>query len=193
LLGGIDEVGRGPLAGPVVAACVVADRPLMFEGLDDSKRVSPKRRTVLAEIIKTNAIAWAIGQASVAEIDALNIRRASMLAMERALAGLREQPEYLLSDAFEVCAFHGKQLALLKGDSKCATIAAASILAKAYRDRLLVELDAEYPHYGFAEHKGYGTTRHLAALREYGPCDAHRRTWAPIQALTPSSQRSYSA
>jgi ribonuclease HII len=183
LLGGIDEVGRGPLAGPVVAACVVADRPLMLEGLDDSKRVTPKHRTNLAEVIKANVVAWAIGQASVVEIDALNIRRASMLAMERAIAGLREPPEYLLSDAFVVASFTGKQLAVVKGDAKCATIAAASIVAKVYRDHLLAELDAQYPRYGFAEHKGYGTARHLAALREHGPCDAHRRTWAPVRSL----------
>lgn len=183
LLGGIDEVGVGPLAGPVVAACVVADRPLMLEGLDDSKRVKPQRRTMLAEVIKANVVAWAIGQASVAEIDALNIRRASMLAMERAIAGLRESPEYLLSDAFVVASFSGEQVAVVKGDAKCATIAAASIVAKVYRDRLLAELGAQYPHYGFAEHKGYGTARHLAALREHGPCDAHRRTWAPIRSL----------
>lgn len=183
LLGGIDEVGRGPLAGPVVAACVVAEHPLMLEGLDDSKRVAPKQRTMLAEVIKANVVAWAIGQASVAEIDAMNIRRASMLAMERAISGLREPPEYLLSDAFVVASFKGKQLAVVKGDTKCATIAAASIVAKVYRDRLLAELDTQYPCYGFAEHKGYGTARHFAALREHGPCDAHRRTWAAVRSL----------
>lgn len=181
LLGGIDEAGCGPLAGPVVAACVVADRPLMLEGLDDSKRVKPKRRLVLAEIIKATVVAWATGQASASEIDALNIRRASILAMERAIAGLRKQPEYLLSDAFVVPSFSGKQLALIKGDAKCATIAAASIIAKTHRDHLLTELDCAYPHYGFAQHKGYGTALHLAALREHGPCDAHRRTFAPIR------------
>ena len=127
LLGGVDEVGRGPLAGPVVAACVVTNRPLMLEGLNDSKQVKPERRVTLAERIKTSVVSWAIGQASVAEIDELNIRRASMLAMERAIAGLHKQPEYLLSDAFTVSAFTGKQLAVIKGDAKCATIAAASI------------------------------------------------------------------
>jgi ribonuclease HII len=156
----------------------------MLAGLNDSKRVKPERRILLAEIIKANVVAWAIGEACVAEIDELNIRRASMLAMERAIAGLHKQPEYLLSDAFVVASFTGKQLAVIKGDAKCATIAAASILAKVYRDGLLTELDSAYPHYGFAEHKGYGTARHLAALREHGPCDAHRRTWAPIRSLT---------
>jgi ribonuclease HII len=177
LLGGIDEVGRGPLAGPVVAACVVADGPLMIRGLDDSKRVKPQLRTELAEIIKMRAVAWAIGEASVAEIDALNIYRASILAMERALAALCAQPEYLLTDAVRIRSFAGEQLPVIKGDAKCATVAAASIVAKVHRDRLLVDLDAAFPHYGFAEHKGYATPQHLRALREHGPCELHRRNW----------------
>lgn len=184
LIGGIDEVGRGPLAGPVIAACVVSAKPLMLERLNDSKRVKPEHRILLEERIKTHVAAWAIGEASVAEIDALNIARASMLAMERALASLACQPEYLLSDAFRVRTFAGEQLPVIKGDAKCATIAAASILAKVHRDRILTELDEVYPQYGFADHKGYGTARHLAALREHGPCEAHRQTWAPVRSLT---------
>ncbi|HTV74621.1 MAG TPA: ribonuclease HII [Candidatus Acidoferrales bacterium] len=181
LLGGIDEVGRGPLAGPVVAGCVVADGPLMIRGLDDSKRVKPELRVELAEIIKTRVVAWAIGEASVAEIDTLNIYRASILAMERAIAALRAQPEYLLTDAVRIRSFGGEQLPIIKGDAKCATVAAASIIAKVHRDRLLVELDAAFPRYGFAEHKGYGTPQHLRALREHGPCELHRRNWWRVQ------------
>jgi ribonuclease HII len=180
---GIDEVGRGPLAGPVVAACVVTEHPLMVAGLDDSKRVTPQRRIALEEIIKAKVASWAIGEASVGEIDELRIARASMLAMERALAALPKAPEYLLSDAFRVHAFAGEQHALIKGDTQCATIAAASILAKVHRDRLLIELDAKYPQYGFADHKGYGTARHLTALRKHGPCAAHRYSWAPVRSL----------
>jgi ribonuclease HII len=181
LLGGIDEVGRGPLAGPVVAGCVVAAGPLMINGLDDSKRVKPQLRIELAEIIKTRVVAWAIGEASVQEIDTLNIYRASILAMERAIAALGAQPDYLLTDAVRIRSFAGEQLPVIKGDAKCAVVAAASILAKVYRDRLLVELDAAFPRYGFADHKGYATPQHLAALREHGPCELHRRNWYHVQ------------
>ncbi|MDQ2909385.1 MAG: ribonuclease HII [Candidatus Eremiobacteraeota bacterium] len=175
LIGGIDEVGRGPLAGPVVAACVVVDGPLMLRGLDDSKRVVPGRRSELAVQIRERAVAWALGSASVAEIERLNIYWASLLAMERALAALAVSPEFLLTDAVFVRAFTGEQLPVIKGDAKCATVAAASIVAKVHRDTLLVELDRVHPQYGFAEHKGYATERHILALREHGPCEHHRR------------------
>ncbi|MGB8265679.1 MAG: ribonuclease HII [Candidatus Velthaea sp.] len=175
LVGGIDEVGRGPLAGPVVAACVVTDGPLMLRGLNDSKQVRPEVREELAVTIRERAVAWAIGEASVAEIERLNIYWASVLAMERALGQLTPQPQYLLTDAVRIKAFPGPQEPIIKGDAKCATVAAASILAKVYRDRLLVELDRSYPQYGFAEHKGYATQRHIDALREHGPCIHHRR------------------
>lgn len=175
LVGGIDEVGRGPLAGPVVAACVVTTGPLMLDGLDDSKVVRPQRRERLAEEIRAACAAWAIGSACVEEIDHLDIYRATLLAMERAVAALQIQPEYLLVDALRLASFNGEQQALVRGDSRCATIAAASILAKVYRDRLLVDLHARYPAYGFGEHKGYGTERHVAALRAYGPTPEHRR------------------
>jgi ribonuclease HII len=185
LIGGIDEVGRGPLAGPVVAACVVAEGPLMLRGLDDSKRVQPERRRELAEQIKTSVVAWAVGEASVAEIDRLNIYWASILAMERALAALAVSPHYLLTDAVRIRSFGGEQLPVIKGDAKCATVAAASIVAKVHRDGLLVELDKLHPEYGFAEHKGYATERHIAALAEFGPCLHHRRHfWRVQQALT---------
>lgn len=177
LVGGIDEVGRGPLAGPVVAACVVTDGPLMFTGLDDSKRVRPELRIELAETIKARAVAWAIGEASVAEIERINIYWASLLAMERALAALGRLPDYLLTDAVRIRAFGGEQLPVIKGDAKCATVAAASIVAKVHRDGLLVELGRAHPEYGFADHKGYATPQHIAALLEHGPCVHHRRTF----------------
>jgi ribonuclease HII len=175
LVGGIDEVGRGPLAGPVVAACVVTDGPLMLRGLNDSKQVQPERRTELAREIRARCAAWAIGEASVAEIERLNIYWASVLAMERAIAALSRQPHYLLTDAVRIKSYAGPQLPIIKGDTKCATVAAASIIAKVYRDSLLVDLDRRFPQYGFAEHKGYATQRHIVALAEHGPCEHHRR------------------
>jgi ribonuclease HII len=185
LVGGIDEVGRGPLAGPVVAACVVAAGPLMLRGLDDSKRVVPERRVELAVEIRAQAVAWAIGAASVEEIERLNIYWASVLAMERALANLTVPPDYLLTDAVRIKSYAGEQLPVIKGDAKCATVAAASIIAKVHRDELLVELDRLHPEYGFAEHKGYATPRHIAALGAHGPCIHHRRGfWRVRDALT---------
>lgn len=185
LIGGIDEVGRGPLAGPVVAACVVVNEPLMIKGLNDSKQVQPELRIELAEVIKSRCVAWSIGVADVAEIERLNIYWASILAMERALAGLSHQPAYLLTDAVRIRSFAGEQEPVVKGDAKCATVAAASIVAKVHRDALLVELDARFPHYGFAEHKGYATQRHIDALRLHGPCEEHRRAFCRVRdALT---------
>jgi ribonuclease HII len=175
LIGGIDEVGRGPLAGPVIAACVVVDGPMMLKGLDDSKKVRPEIRLQLAEEIKYRALAWAVGEASVAEIERINIYWASILAMERALAALSQSPHYLLTDAVRIRSFPGEQLPVIKGDAKCATVAAASIIAKVHRDAMLVELDRHFPQYGFADHKGYSTPQHLAALTEHGPCEHHRR------------------
>jgi ribonuclease HII len=181
-IGGIDEVGRGPLAGPVVAACVVLDGPLRLRGLNDSKQVLPELRESLALEIKARAVAWAIGEASVAEIDRLNIYWASILAMERALAALSVPPDYLITDAVRIKSWTGPQEPVIKGDAKCATVAAASIIAKVHRDALLVELDAAYPHYGFAEHKGYATPQHIAALGAHGPCAEHRRAFWRVRA-----------
>ncbi|HEY4434222.1 MAG TPA: ribonuclease HII, partial [Candidatus Cybelea sp.] len=169
LVGGIDEVGRGPLAGPVVAACVVATQPLLIKGLNDSKQVRPELRVELAEIIKVRAAAWSVGSACVAEIDRLNIYWASVLAMERAIAGLQAAPEYLITDAVRIRSFSGPQEPLIKGDARCAVVAAASIVAKVYRDALMVELDREDSRYGFALHKGYSTPLHIEALRVHGP------------------------
>lgn len=181
LIGGIDEVGRGPLAGPVVAACVVVAKPLLIRGLNDSKQVRPELRVTLAETIKSEAAAWAIGTASVTEIDRLNIYWASVLAMERAIAGLVRIPEYLITDAVRIRSFAGPQEPLIRGDARCAAVAAASIVAKVYRDSLLVELDREDPRYGFALHKGYSTARHLEALRVHGPSIHHRANWARVR------------
>lgn len=182
LIGGIDEVGRGPLAGPVVAACVVADGPLKLKGLNDSKQVLPEQRVALAAEIRERVVAWAVGVASVEEINRLNIYWASILAMERALAALATPPEYLLTDAVRIKSWSGPQEPVIKGDAKCATVAAASILAKVHRDALLVALHEVYPHYGFDEHKGYATPQHIAALETHGPCAEHRHGFWRVRA-----------
>jgi ribonuclease HII len=182
LIGGIDEVGRGPLAGPVVAACVVVDGPLRLNGLNDSKQVLPEVRASLAVEIKARCVAWAVGEASVAEIDRLNIYWASILAMERALAALHVPPEYLLTDAVRIKSWSGPQEPVIKGDAKCATVAAASIVAKVHRDALLVALHERYPAYGFDQHKGYASPQHIAALNEHGPCAEHRRAFWRVRA-----------
>lgn len=176
-VGGVDEVGRGPLAGPVVAACVVAAEPMMIRGLNDSKQVLPQHRIEIAEIIKSQCAAWSIGVASVEEIDRLNIYWASVLAMERAIATLSVAPQYLITDAVRIRSFTGPQEPLIKGDARSATVAAASIVAKVHRDNLLVDLHAVDPRYGFADHKGYATPEHLRALKEHGPSPFHRSGW----------------
>lgn len=190
LVGGIDEVGRGPLAGPVVAACVVATQPLFIRGLNDSKQVRPELRIEIAQIVKLRALAWAIGSACVAEIDRLNIYWASVLAMERAIASLTAAPEYLITDAVRIRSFTGPQEPLIHGDARCALVAAASIIAKVHRDALMVELDKEDARYGYALHKGYSTPHHLEALRVHGPSIHHRANWARVRdaqlALDPS-------
>ncbi len=182
LIGGIDEVGRGPLAGPVVAACVVADAPLMLHGLNDSKQVTPQRRRELAGEIRTCVLVHGIGVATVAEIDRVNIYWASVLAMERAIAALAcGPPDYLYTDAVRIRSYAGPQEPLIKGDALCAVISAASILAKVYRDDLLLELDREDPRYGFALHKGYATAAHIEALRRHGPGPHHRAGFARVR------------
>ncbi len=176
-IGGVDEVGRGPLAGPVVAACVVAAEPLMIRGLNDSKQVLPHHRCEIAGKIRSACAAWGIGVCSVEEIDRLNIYWASVLAMERAIATLSVAPQYLITDAVRIKSFGGPQEPLIKGDARSATVAAASILAKVHRDNLLVELHETDPRYGFADHKGYATPEHLRALKEFGPSPHHRSGW----------------
>lgn len=176
-VGGIDEVGRGPLAGPVVAACIVLAEPLMLRGLNDSKQVKPELRVELAQTIKEKCSAWAVGSACVEEINRLNIYWASVLAMERALAALTLSPQYLITDAVRIKSFAGPQEPLIKGDARSAVVAAASIVAKVHRDGLLRELHEVEPRYGFADHKGYATPEHLRALKEHGPCVHHRSGW----------------
>lgn len=181
LLAGVDEVGRGPLAGPVVAAAVILDPARPIEGLADSKALSPERRSQLAAVIRERALCWALGRAEVDEIDRLNIFRASLLAMARAVEALDPCPEYALIDGTHCPVLPCPSEALVKGDSRVPAISAASIIAKVARDSELRELDAKFPGYGFAEHKGYSTAVHLEALARLGPCDIHRRSYAPVK------------
>ena len=177
---GVDEVGRGPLAGPVTACAVVIDRPLRLEFLDDSKVVTELRRVALDALIRGQATAVSVGWADHVEVDALNILGASRLAMHRAIAGLGIQPCKVLVDGYPLpnCAL--PQLSIIDGDAKSAAIAAASIVAKVARDAFMSELDVSYPGYGFAHNKGYATPDHLAALNTLGPCPEHRRSFAPV-------------
>lgn len=171
---GVDEAGRGPLAGPVCAAAVILPRGLVIPGLNDSKKLSEKRREQLYGEICEKAEAWAAAFASVEEIEELNILGATYLAMNRAIAALGATPELALIDGNRAKGVEYNCKCIVGGDGKCADIAAASIIAKVTRDRLMYELDEEYPGYGFAKHKGYGTAAHYAAIRELGPCEAHR-------------------
>jgi ribonuclease HII len=180
LVAGVDEAGRGPLAGPVVAAAVILDPDAPIAGLADSKLLSAPRREVLAAAIRVRALAWCVALADVGEIDALNILGATMLAMRRAVEGLDPAPDEALIDGNRCPPLACRARAIVKGDRDVASISAASILAKTVRDAMLVELDARYPAYGFARHKGYPTPDHLAALARFGPCPAHRRSFAPV-------------
>ena len=177
LVCGIDEAGRGPLSGSVYAAACVLPLDFEIEGLNDSKKLSPKKRELLFDIICENAVAYAIASASPAEIDELNILNADMLAMRRALAALSVCPDLALVDGNIARDFPIPAYPVIKGDAISASIAAASILAKVARDRACIEDDRLYPQYGFAKHKGYGTREHMEALRTYGPCPLHRRSF----------------
>lgn len=181
LVCGVDEAGRGPLAGPVVAAAVILDPARPVAGLADSKKLSAARREKLAIAIRANALAWCVAEASVEEIDALNILQATLLAMRRAVAGLAVTPAEALIDGNRCPALEIPARAIIGGDATVAEISAASILAKTSRDAGLIELHARYPHYGFDRHKGYGTAEHLAALRRHGPTPAHRKSFAPVR------------
>ncbi|MBL0944298.1 MAG: ribonuclease HII [Hydrogenophaga sp.] len=184
LVAGVDEAGRGPLAGPVVAAAVILDDLHPIKGLADSKQLSAKRRDALFDEIRAKALCCSVAQASVDEIDRLNILHATMLAMQRAVQGLRLKPVKVLVDGNRLPPLDVVAEAIVQGDAKVQAISAASILAKVTRDRLLDELHAQHPQYGFDRHKGYGTAQHLAALREHGPLPVHRRSFAPVaQAL----------
>jgi len=174
LICGVDEAGRGPLAGPVCAAAVILPAEAELPGLNDSKKLSEKKREQLFPEIQRIALAWSVAFATVEEIEERNILGATMLAMNRAIAGLSLKRELALIDGNRNKEIEMPSRCVVHGDARCASIAAASILAKVSRDRLMVELSREYPQYGFEQHKGYGTKAHYAALREYGPCPAHR-------------------
>jgi ribonuclease HII len=182
---GVDEAGRGPLAGPVFAAAVILDPARPIEGLRDSKKLTEARRDELAPLIREHALAWAIAECSHAEIDTLNILQATMLAMRRAVEQLATVPTIALIDGNRCPQFppHIRAHAVVEGDDKVHAISAASILAKTARDAALVALHETYPQYAFDQHKGYSTALHLARLREHGPSPVHRRTFAPVRAL----------
>ena len=182
LVAGVDEAGRGPLAGPVVAAAVILDDLRPIAGLADSKKLSPTRRDRLYDEIRAKALCFCIAEASVEEIDRLNILQATLPAMRRAVAGLRLKPVLALVDGNQLPRLDVPAEAIVKGDARVAAISAASILAKVHRDRWCAELDQRYPQYGFAGHKGYGTAAHLTALRAHGACPEHRRSFAPVAA-----------
>ena len=185
LMAGVDEAGRGPLAGPVFAAAVILDDLNPIKGLADSKKLSPRRRESLYDEIRAKALCCSVAQASVEEIDQINILQATMLAMRRAVEGLRLKPTKVLVDGNRLPVLDVLAEAIVKGDSKVPAISAASILAKVHRDRLCDEWHQQYPVYGFDAHKGYGTATHLEALREHGPSPWHRRSFAPVKACLP--------
>ena len=183
LVAGVDEAGRGPLAGPVVAAAVILDDQRPIAGLADSKKLSPARREALFDEIRAHALCFSIAEASVEEIDRLNILQATLLAMRRAVQGLRLKPVMVLVDGNRLPVLDVPAEAIVKGDARVQAISAASILAKVHRDRWCAQLHERYPQYGFAGHKGYGTAAHLAALQAHGACPLHRKTFAPVSAV----------
>ncbi|MBC8126465.1 MAG: ribonuclease HII [Gloeobacteraceae cyanobacterium ES-bin-144] len=183
-IAGVDEAGRGPLAGPVIAAAVILPRDFSCPGLDDSKKIRPSKREHLYQILTEDpAISWAVGEASCGEIDHLNILRATHLAMRRAAEALRPPPDHCLIDGLPLREFPFPYDAIIKGDGRSLSIAAASIIAKVTRDRMMREIDREFPEFGFSKHQGYGTKSHLAALRIHGPCRHHRFSFQPVAQL----------
>ena len=185
---GVDEAGAGPLCGDVVAAAVVLDPARPIEGLNDSKKLTEKRREVLYDEILAKAADFAIARSTVEEIDDINILNARMLAMTRAVEGLGDKPDHALIDGNKLPELDMDATAIIKGDSQVMAIAAASILAKVTRDREMLEMEEQYPGYGFAKHKGYGTKAHLEALQALGPCAIHRRSYAPVKKLLLESE-----
>lgn len=180
LTAGVDEAGRGPLAGPVVAAAVILDPENPIEGLADSKKLTAKKREALEPLIKERALAWCVAEASVEEIDEINILQATMLAMQRAVAGLKVQPEFVQVDGNRIPKLPMMAEAIVKGDAKVAAISAASILAKTHRDAYMMEQAHRYPGYGFEKHMGYGTAEHIKAIETLGVLPIHRKTFKPI-------------
>jgi len=186
-LAGVDEAGRGPLAGPVVAAAVMLDPERRIDGLRDSKKLSSGARERLADHIRRDAVAWCVAEASVAEIDTLNILKATMLAMRRAVEGLGRSPDDVWVDGNRCPEWSWRSQAVVKGDDKVAAIAAASILAKTVRDDCMRRLHEAYPQYGFAQHMGYGTAQHFDRLKAHGACPHHRRSFAPVKRVLDQS------
>ena len=178
---GVDEVGRGPLAGPVIAAAVILNPDNPISGLMDSKKLNTENRKTLADEITRKSLSWAIGRADIDEIDKFNILQASLLAMKRAVTSLKIKPDHILIDGLHCPDIEYSMEAIIKGDSKIPAISAASIIAKVYRDHEMIKLDDSYPGYGFAKHKGYPTRQHLLALERLGICPIHRRSYAPVK------------
>lgn len=186
---GIDEAGRGPLAGPVIAAACILPKGVVFETLNDSKQLTQQAREALyLQLIETPGVVYGIGEASIAEIDRHNILKATLLAMQRSVKALSISPDYLLIDGNRSPTFTLPKETLIKGDCLSVSIAAASILAKVLRDRIMQDIDKKWPMYGFGKHKGYGTKDHLDAIRKWGPCPAHRRTFSPIKSYEQPAQ-----
>lgn len=183
LIAGVDEVGRGSLAGSVVAAAVILDPNKPIAGLADSKKLTERKREQLSEIIQQQALSWSIAEASVAEIDELNILQATLLAMQRAVAGLHIQPDEVLVDGNRLPYLPMPALAIVKGDSKIPAISAASIIAKVYRDNLMVEYHRLYPDFSFHLHKSYGTSQHLSEIQQFGFLEVHRKSFNPVKTL----------
>lgn len=181
MIAGVDEVGRGPLAGPVIAAAVILDPARPIDGLKDSKKLSEKRRNELDQVIRGQALAFAIGRAEAEEIDRINILQASLLAMKRAIEALEEMPDRVLVDGIHAPLVTMSVETIIKGDSKIAEISAASIIAKVARDREMMQFDEVYPEYGFASHKGYPTRLHLEAIRKHGVLPIHRKSFRPVR------------
>lgn len=190
LVAGVDEVGRGPLVGAVVTAAVILDPNQPIEGLNDSKKLSEKKRGALAEEIKAKALCWSLGRAEPAEIDELNILHATMLAMQRAVAGLSTQPQLALIDGNRCPELPMEARAVVGGDGLEPAISAASIIAKVARDKEMAELDAKYPQYQFAKHKGYPTKAHMELLAQHGACSEHRRSFKPVQRVLAQQAKS---
>ena len=183
LLAGVDEVGRGPLAGDVIAAAVILDPKVTILGLADSKKISEKKRQKLAIDIKDKALCWSIARSTIEEIDLYNILEATMMAMKRAVDGLKIIPEHVLVDGNRLPSWHYSSESIVNGDDNVSSISAASIIAKVYRDKEMCEFDNLYPGYGFFSHKGYGTKKHLEAIKRLGPSALHRKSFEPIKSM----------
>lgn len=192
VIAGVDEVGRGPLAGPVVVAAVILPRDVAIPGLNDSKKLSEKKREQLYEEIHKQALAISISEKTAQEVDASNIYKITQIAMYEAIANLAQTPDYVLIDAMPLPALAIDHSSIIKGDATSQSIAAASIIAKVTRDRMMVAMSKKYPEYGFEKHKGYGTKQHLAALDSHGACPLHRQSFAPVAKVSARSERQLS-